>query len=226
MAASATDRGLHNRARLSFAATITGIALYLILDAVAQSLPPHYSPVSQAESDLAVGPYGYIMSVNFVNRGLFSLLFLYALTKSLPTSKFRTGFWLFAIWAVGALVLAVAPTDVNTHATLHGVVHLVVATFAFLGAALGALSISRAFKRDPGLKDLASYVMPLAVLATVFFFVLYGGPAILPHAAAREGGLVERAFIGLVLVWMLAVSVLMLKRQAPKVALQQNAPPS
>jgi len=203
--------------RVPFFATIGGIALYVVLDAVAQSLPPHYSPIRQVESDLAVGPYGYIMAVNFVNRGLLSLLFLYGLMRSLPSlSGLRTGFLLFGVWAVGALILAVAPTDVNTPATLHGVVHLVVATLAFLGAALGALSISRALGRDPALKELARYAMPLAVLAAFSLFVLYGGPVVLPHAAARVGGLVERVFIGLVLVWMLAVSAAMLKLSAPK----------
>jgi hypothetical protein len=199
------------RARLLFAATIAGIALYVVLDAVAQSLPPHYSAISQAESDLAVGPYGYIMAVNFVNRGVFSLLFLRGLMKSLPSKPgFRSGFILFGVWAVGALILAVAPTDVNPPATLHGTVHLAVATLAFLGAAFGVLSLSRAFGVDPTLKDLRRYSMPLAVLAAAGFFVLYGAPFVFSHAAAHVGGLLERVFLGLVLTWMLVVSVLML----------------
>lgn len=199
-------------ARPFFAATIAGIALYLILDTIAQSLPPHYSPISQAESDMAVGPYGYVMAVNFVNRGLFSLLFIYGLAKSLPSrAGLRTGFGLFGIWAVGALILAVSPTDVSGPATAHGVVHLVVATLAFLGAAIGTVSLSRAFQRDPTLEGVGRYAMPLAVLALVFFFVLYGGQLVLPHAAARVGGLVERVFIGLVLAWMLTVSALMFR---------------
>ena len=106
-----------------------------------------------------------------------------------------------------------SPTDASGPATAHGVVHLVVATLAFLGAAFGTLSLSRAFGRDPALKDLR-YATPIAVLAVVFVFVLYGGPAVLPHAASKVGGLVERVFIGLVLVWMLAVSASMLKRPA------------
>jgi hypothetical protein len=212
-----------SRARLCFAATIAGIALYVVLDAVAQSLPPHYSPISQAESDLAVGPYGYIMAVNFVNRGVFSLLFLYGLMKSLPSRPaLRTGFGLFGMWAVGALILAVSPTDVGGPATVHGVVHLVVATLAFLCGAFGTFFLSRAIGRDSALKGLARYAMPVAILAVVFFFVLYGGQVVLPHAAARVGGLVERIFIGLVLVWMLAVSGWMLTRRDRKAALVQT----
>jgi len=216
-----------SRARYLFVATVAGIVLYVVLDAVSQSLPPHYSPISQAESDLAVGPYGYIMAVNFVNRGLFSVLFLYGLAKSLPSKAgSRGGLILFGVWAVGALILAVEPTDVSGPATAHGAVHLLVATLAFLGAAFGALSLSRAFERDPSLKGVGRYAMPLSVLAVVFFFVLYGGPFVLPHAAAKVGGLVERAFIGMVLAWMLAVSASMLKRSSPSSTRQPAAPTS
>lgn len=45
-------------ARLALA-TIVGIALYVVIDVITQLLPPHYNPISQAESNLAVGPYGY-----------------------------------------------------------------------------------------------------------------------------------------------------------------------
>src|SRR5580700_2823427 len=114
-----TDNSKRSTLRQIFIIVDVLIVLYVVLDAVAQSLPPHYSPISQAESDLAVGPYGYVMAVNFVNRGLFSLLFLYGLMKGLPSRPgFRTGFGLFGMWAVGALILAVSPTDVSGPATV------------------------------------------------------------------------------------------------------------
>jgi hypothetical membrane protein len=213
LATAGTASGEADRIRFFFTATIAGIALYVVLDAIAQSLPPHYSAISQAESDLAVGPYGYVMAVNFVNRGLFSLLFLYGLARSVPSREgFRTGLGLLGVWAVGALILAISPTDVSGPATVHGFVHLVAATLAFLGAALGTVSLSRAFQRDPTLRAVGRHAMPLAVLVLVFFFALYGGPVVFPHAAAKVGGLVERVFIGLVLAWMLAVSAMMLRR--------------
>jgi hypothetical membrane protein len=209
--------------RFFFAATIAGIALYVVLDAIAQSLPPHYSPISQAESDLAVGPYGYVMAVNFVNRGVLSLLFVYGLAKSLPRrAGFGRGLSLLGIWGVGALVLALEPTDVSGPATLHGVIHLLVATLAFLAAALGTVSLSAAFKREPSLEAIGRYAMPVSILALVFFVTLYGGPFLLPHAMARVGGLVERVFIGLVLVWMLAVSASMFRMSGTGPSRQQT----
>jgi hypothetical protein len=65
--------------------------------------------------------------------------------------------------------------------------------------------------------------MSLAVLAVILFFVLYGGPAVFPHAATKVGGLVERVFIGLVLAWMLAVSAAMFRRAGPRVSPRPTA---
>jgi hypothetical membrane protein len=125
--------------RAFFFATIIGIALYVVLDAVAQVLPPHYSPIRQAESDLAVGPYGYIMAINFVNRGVLSLLFVFGFYKIVSVSsrqKFRAGLALLGIWGLGALILAVSPTDLpGGPVTIHGEIHLVTAAIAFIGGA-------------------------------------------------------------------------------------------
>jgi hypothetical membrane protein len=115
------------RARSLLLAAIAGVILYAALDALAQSLPPHYSPLSQAESDLAVGPYGYIMAVNFINRGILSLLFLLGFSGTVrPSSEYKRGYYLIGAWAVGSMVLAAFPTDVGGTPTIHGVVHIVV----------------------------------------------------------------------------------------------------
>ena len=128
-----------------FWAVIVGIVLYVILDVVAQLLPPHYSPISQAESDLAVGKCGLIMTINFLNRGVLSLLFIYAFLRTLDlaavsSSRFRAGTYLLSAWAVGAILLAIFPTDVPaTPVSWHGGIHLVVAIIAFIGGAFGTL---------------------------------------------------------------------------------------
>jgi hypothetical membrane protein len=68
--------------RSLFFATIVGVILYVVLDAVVQMLPPPYSPISHAESDLAVGPYGYIMAINFANRGILSFYLSWVSTRA------------------------------------------------------------------------------------------------------------------------------------------------
>jgi hypothetical membrane protein len=203
--------------RRLFWVVIAGIVLYVVLDAIAQSLPPHYSPIRNAESDLAVGPYGYIMTVNFLNRGLLSLLFLYALAKTVRATgglgaagsarRYPKGALLFGIWAVGALLLAIFPTDVPaTPMSGHGAIHLLVATLAFLGGAFGALRLSMQFGENKALRGVKPMALSIAVLSVVLVVVELGLPFVAPHLATRFGGLTERLFLGSVLLWVAVVS--------------------
>lgn len=199
------------RARSLLLAAIAGIVLYAALDALVQSLPPHYSPLSQAESDLAVGPYGYIMAINFINRGILSLLFLLGLSRAVkPLPEYRRGYFLIGVWAVGSMILAAFPTDVSGPATVHGTIHLVVAVIAFLGGVFGELALSRSFGNDQSLARVGEYASVIALLAFISLAALFLGPGIAPRAFSHVSGLVERVFIGLVLVWMLAVSSMLL----------------
>jgi Protein of unknown function (DUF998) len=201
-----------------------GVILYLLLDIIAQALPPHYNPISTAESDLAVGPYGYVMTLNFVNRGLLSLVFLYAFVRMLrlrgiDTGKYRSGVLLLGVWAVGALLLAVFPTDVPaTPVSWHGAIHLVVALLAFLGGALGILRLSLRFGDDPMMRAARRFALPLAGTAILFLVLLFGLPFALPHLAARIGGLTERVLIGSILTWILTISVYLERREGPRAA--------
>ena len=85
---------------------VAGVVLYVVLDIIVQLLPPHYNPITQAESDLAVGPYGYIMAINFVNRGLLSLIFLYAFARTFgldrENGRYKIGIYLLGVWGAGA----------------------------------------------------------------------------------------------------------------------------
>lgn len=200
------------RGRRLLVAAIAGIALYVALDALVQALPPHYSALGQAESDLAVGPYGYIMAINFVNRGLLSLLFLLGFSGSVrPSAGHRLGYCLVGVWAVGSAVLAVFPTDVGGSPTLHGAVHLVVALIAFVGGVSGELVLSRAMRGDQSLGGVRRYAEAVSLLALLSLGMLLLGPAVAPKAFQSVYGLVERLFIGLVLGWMLVVSAPLLK---------------
>jgi hypothetical membrane protein len=195
-----------------------GILLYATLDVIAQLLPPHYSAVTQAESDLAVGPYGYVMTVNFVVRGLVSLLFLFALTRTVdgePNGRatLRSGRAFFALWAVGALVLAVFPTDVpSTPVSWHGAIHLVVALLAFFGGAVGVFALADHFHESRTLAPAKRWAFPFAIVVVLLFVVEIAAGFAVPRLAARYGGLTERLFLGSVLAWMFSVSVWLARR--------------
>ncbi len=198
-----------------FLLVVIGIVLYAVLDVVAQLLPPHYSPISQAESDLAVGPYGFVMTLNFVIRGLLSLLFLYALSRTLASEggtwrNHTAGFALLGIWGVGALLLAIFPTDVPpTPVSWHGAIHLVVALIAFVGGAFGVYLLARGFDRSPQLRPARGWAGALGALSLVLLVVDLAGSVV--HRLSRIGGLTERLFLGSVLLWLLLVSLYLLR---------------
>jgi len=195
-----------------------GVFLYLALDIMAQVLPPHYDPISTAESDLAVGPYGFILTLNFVNRGVLSLAFLYAFARVLrdlgvQTSRYRRGVNLLGVWAVGAFLLALFPTDVpSTPVSWHGLIHLAVALFAFLGGALGILDLSLHLGATPALSRLKKFSLPIAVVACLSLLLLFGLPIVAPHLGSRIGGVTERFLIGSILLWILTVSLYLGRR--------------
>ncbi len=206
--------------RRLFLAVDVAVILYLLLDIVAQLLPPHYNPVNTAESDLAVGPYGYIMALNFVNRGLLSLAFLYAFVRTQAVgaeiARYRRGILLVGLWGVGALLLAVFPTDVPaTPISWHGEIHLVVAFLAFVGGALGVLLLSLQFGEDPAMRPVKKLALPVAAVAVLFLALLFGLPFVLPHLASRIGGITERTLIASILLWMMTVSAYLAKRRKP-----------
>lgn len=204
--------------RRLYAVALAGAALYIVLDAVAQLLPPHYSPISQAESDLAVGKFGYIMAVNFLNRGALSLAFLFAIMGTVRFNggsprQYRVGLLLIGAWSVGAFLLAIFPTDVpSTPVSWHGAIHLVVAIIAFLAGAFGAFLVSFRMDSDKSLRGARFFALPISVMAVVFCLLQLLVPSVAPHFATRYGGLIERLFLGSVLLWITAISAFMLKK--------------
>lgn len=223
-----TERGSPDQIVRAYWISIIGIVLYVILDAISQSLPPHYSPISQAESDLAVGPYGYIMTINFVNRGILSLAFIYAFVKTIDLTgglrtPFRRGYYLLGIWAVGAVLLAIFPTDVPvTPISWHGAIHLVVALIAFFGGAVGILLISRHFGENVATKGAKGFALILGWLSVLLLLTdLFA--QFLVHRLGGYSGLSERLFLGSVLLWILIVSAYMIAHRRSIFIVPQSA---
>lgn len=186
---------------------MVGVVAYALVDIVLQLLPPHYSPIGEAESNLAVGPFGWIMNLNFLARAALTLCAIVAIVGTGPATRLRaTGTALMAIAGACSGALAFFPTDVGGAAglqaeTVHGTVHLGVAALGFLTALAAFMVLTLWMRRRPELTG--SY--PAAL---VFVFVAAGGLLCLGVAgggASNLLGLAERICLLGILGWVFAV---------------------
>jgi hypothetical protein len=148
------------------------------------------------------------MTVNFLNRGILSLLFIFVFLRTLDVKRvaklpFRTGAYLLGVWAVGALFLAIFPTDVPaTPVSWHGAIHLIVAIIAFIGGTFGILAISIKLGQNRLFEGLKRIALPLSLIVVIFWTIEFGIPFLSPHLNTLIGGLTERLFLGSVLLWI------------------------
>lgn len=188
------------------AAAMAGVAVYVVVDVVLQFLPPHYSVLSDAESNLAVGPFGWIMNLNFLGRALTTWCAIAAVTRIPPASApRRAGVALLAVGGLCSAVLAFFPTDVGAGSprasTMTGAVHLYVAGVGFVAALAGILVLTRWLRAAPQLKAAYRAAFSLAAITAV------GLASLGLTAALGENllGLAERICLAGVLGWVLVV---------------------
>jgi len=187
------------RIRRTFATTAMGlVVLYVLIDVVLQFLPPHYSVVSDAESDLAVGPFGWAMNLNFLARAVMSGCVVVAVALTAPASRLRRfGSVLLALAGLCSAALVLFPADVNragdfgmTPRTTVGLVHVLFATSGFLIVLAAMALLTRWIGR------------PRRVI--VFFVVALAGAILLAAslvALPQVVGLAERLCLVGILGW-------------------------
>jgi hypothetical membrane protein len=197
---------------------LAGAVLYVLVDIVLQLLPPHYSVIAEAESNLAVGPYGWVMNLNFLARGVVTVSAVAALARFAPRSRLQqTGLALMLLAGAASAALAFLPTDIPAEGapgleptTPLGTAHLVVAATGFV-AALTAFLLLTAWLRTS--EDLRAAFPAAAVLTGV---ALAGLVWLAIAASFLPGviGLAERVCLAGVLGWVIAVSAVV-RRRAP-----------
>ena len=174
------------------------VVLYIAIDIVLQVLSPQYSVLSDAESDLAVGPLGWAMQVNFAARAVMSACVVAVVSLTAPDSRLRrVGSVLLALAGLCSAALVFFPTDVNragefgmTPRTTVGLVHVVFATSGFLAVLAAMAMLTWWIGRLPA-------VGTLFVVACAGLGVLAISLAVLPQVV----GLAERLCLAGILGW-------------------------
>ncbi|MHA7270133.1 DUF998 domain-containing protein [Arthrobacter sp. HLT1-20] len=188
-------------------AAMAGVGVYVLVDVVLQCLPPHYSVISDAESNLAVGPFGWIMNLNFLGRAVTTGCVIAAINRTGPTSgPRRTGVALLAAGGLCSAALAFFPTDIDAGsglavATTVGAVHLYVASAGFLAALAGTLLLTRWIRCVPELARAHRPAFALATIAAVGLASLVLAASLRPDVL----GLAERICLAGILGWVLVV---------------------
>jgi len=179
--------------------TLAGIVVYVAIDVLLAFLRPGYSLLYNAESDYGRGPWFWVMDANFLLRCALSLTLAGALYRSArPQDQVRGGLGLLVGWAVCSGLLAFFADNPAGYPKLgSGQVHLLLALIAFVCVAAGAIVVSVNLRSS---RSRAALPLAVAGAAALVLLVLTAG-----HRHA-PGGLYERIFLGLELLWMAAVA--------------------
>jgi hypothetical protein len=115
-----------------------------------------FGPVIDWPSGLALGPYGWLMTVTFFVCGGMMAFFAYGLKLALD-DKFATSLLMIAGFAMMGLISVTDRTLSAAPRTLHGLLHD--GFFALLGFTMmpGMLLLGRVFQKNAHWKNLALY---------------------------------------------------------------------
>ena len=200
------------RAEVLAWSVLAGIVIYVVIDVLLKFLRPDYSLLYNAESDYGRGPWFWVMDLNFLLRCALSLAAITAIAASVRLDgKLRTGLAFLAVWAVCSGLLAFFADDIEgTPQQGSGVVHLILAFIAFTCVAVGTIVTSVGLRTNPAWRQVAPWLLALSIAGAAAFLLL-------GHAAGHKhapGGLYERIFLGIELLWLALAVVPALRRDS------------
>jgi hypothetical membrane protein len=181
-------------------AAVGGVVGYVAIDVLLAFLRPHYSLLYNAESDYGNGPWFWVMDLNFLLRCALSLAAAGAIVRTAgPSTRIRGGLILLAIWAVCSGLLAFFTDNLEGQPVNgSGTVHLALAFVAFVCVTIATILVSARLRSDPRWRPAAGLLLAVSVAGAVAFLLL-GSATGHKHA---PGGLYERIFLGVELLWI------------------------
>ena len=196
---------------------LVGIVVYVLIDVLLKFLRPGYSLLYNAESDYGRGPWFWVMDINFLLRCALSLAAIAAVARTTRLNgAVRTGLTFLAIWAISSGLLAFFADDIEgTPQRGSGIVHLILAFIAFVCVTVGTIVASVGLRGDETWRPVMPALLTVSILGAVALLVL-------GHATGHKhapGGLYERIFLAVELLWFLLAAIHVLRKgQAPPVS--------
>ncbi len=183
---------------------LASITYFVAAIAALHFLRSDINPIKQATSEYAVGPYGILMTSAFFSMSIASLALVAGLYQGLtPAARSKIGLGLLGLGAVGVLIAAAFPIDLQgAPQTIHGTIHQVNGPITFLSMSVGAIFVSLRFKQD---KNWRTLHRPALILSLVMLLEFIGtGLAIATESGF--GGLGQRVFLATFVTWFLVTA--------------------
>jgi hypothetical membrane protein len=179
---------------------LAGVIVYVATDVLLRFLRPGYSLLFNAESDYGRGAWYWVMDLNFLLRCALSLAIAAALRRAVSADgRLRGGLALIAAWAVCSGLLAFFADDPRGQPlTGSGVIHLLLAFIAFPCVTVGTILVSSSLMAEPAWQQAGRALLAVSAAGAAALLLLASASGH-PHA---PGGLYERIFLGLELLWI------------------------
>jgi hypothetical membrane protein len=209
---------ISRRLNVQSALALAGIAGPLMLavsDLVAATHTPGYSLVKNSISSLALTQLGWLQTIGFLTLGLLVEVFTAGLLYNIKNARFfHLGIGIFVFFGFAMLLIGAFHTDaVGGPKTFEGSIHGFSAKVTFSFFAIALLSLANGIKKDPGWRHLFRYTLVTAALAVPLGVALY-----FFKEGANWFGLVERALVANMIIWVevAAVNLLILSLKRPR----------
>lgn len=167
-------------------ASFVGILIFTILVIILHLLRPQMAPLRHTVSEYAIGPFGYLMTIAFIMRGLgeaFLVIGLMLGTSSMRGNRSWVGLVLLTLAAVCSFLVAIFPGNMQNAREL--LIHSLSAFVGFASLILAALVWSRRFRKNPGLRKSATTILILGLLMLFSLIGFLVGPRGFPGLTER-----------------------------------------
>jgi hypothetical membrane protein len=185
---------------------IIGPALFGISVGIANFYRPDHDPISQLVSDLGRGSTTYASLMNiggFIISGILTILFGFAIFLAVaPKGWRRTGALLVSLGGVGMIGAGIFSNDPSSRVLFNSAVgHQIFTIVVMGGAVFGPILLAGAFQRNPQWRGYRTFSLTVALVIAFFVSVMF-----IDYLRVWQGA-VERAFAGLMFLWMQAMAI-------------------
>jgi Protein of unknown function (DUF998) len=179
-----------------------GPVIFLVLSTVAGMLAPGYDFLTRTVSEAAIGPFGWIQTLNFFLLGVSIVAFALGLTRGMRHGS-RLATLLLILAGVGTFANGIYPSDlVGGQQTEAGQIHNLLAVGVFVSMVVSYVFTARAMRREPGSGGYVVYtaLTAPAVLGMIVLFI--GFASDIGDPLHFMSGVIQRSMIVVAFGWI------------------------